>query len=147
MPPGRPSDYTPQIAAKICEYLEDGVSLLSACRQLNLKESTVRTWTRDRPEFAANYARAREDGDDIEFERLAELQNAEPPLVEGRVDQGWVTWQRNRVDTAKWMLARKRPKKYGDKIDHEHHGKITLESLILGAQDGAGATGGGSDEG
>jgi hypothetical protein len=29
-----------------------------------------------------------------------------------------VNWKRNQIDTFKWMLARKLPKKYGDKIAH-----------------------------
>jgi len=111
--------YTEELGAQICAGLEDGKSLLQVCRELNLKESTVRTWARDNPDFSAKYARAREMGDDAEFERLAELA-AEPPkeTAQGFVDSGWVTWKKNQIDTAKWMLARKRPKKFGDSLRH-----------------------------
>lgn len=112
------SSYTEEIGEQICDELQDGESLLAVCRKLNLKESTVRKWTVLFPEFGANYARAREWGDDVEFERLAELQSEQPPVVDGKVDTGWVAWQKNRVDTAKWMLARKRPKKYSDRTVH-----------------------------
>lgn len=123
--------YTPELGLEICEGLQDGESLLSVCRRLNLKESTVRFWTRENANFAANYARAREDGDDIEFERLAELQAEQPPLDQyGKVDPGWVSWQKNRVDTAKWMLARKRPKKYSDKVDVELYGSVAIKRVV-----------------
>ena len=78
------------------------------------------------PAFGDNYARAREDGDDVEFERLTELASEEPPRVKGFVDSGWVAWKRNQIDLAKWMLARKRPKKYGDRTAIEHSGEVNV---------------------
>lgn len=114
----------------ICESLEDGESLLSVCRRLSLKESTVRSWAKLNPAFDANYTRAREDGDDIEFERLAEIAAEEPPTVKGFVDSGWVSWKRNQIDTAKWMLARKRPKKYGDKLNLDHSGEVAIKRVV-----------------
>ena len=111
--------YSPELGTQICEGLEDGKSLLQVCRELSLNESTVRKWARDNPDFGTNYARARELGDDAEFERLAELASEEPQKTpQGFVDSGWVAWKRNQIDTHKWMLARKRPKKYGDKMAH-----------------------------
>lgn len=111
--------YTPELGEAICERLKDGVSLLQTCRELNIKESTVRWWALEIPEFSANYARARELGDDAEFERLTEMAAEEPRLTaQGFVDSGWVTWKKNQIDTHKWSLARKRPKKYGDKLQH-----------------------------
>ena len=108
-------EYTEELGNTICEHLADGTSLLETCRLLNLKESTVRKWAKIHEDFGANYARAREDGDDIEFERLWELASEHPAMNAKGVDSGWVQWQRNRIDTAKWMLARKRPKKFGDR--------------------------------
>lgn len=117
MPPH--STYTVQDGDAICEMLQDGKSLSESARALNLKESTVRNWVIDHPDFAAKYTRAREIGDDVEFENLAKLAGEEPRLTpQGFVDSGWVAWKRNQIDTFKWQLARKRPKKYGDKVHH-----------------------------
>lgn len=63
----------------------------------------------------------------MEFERLEELADEQPERDDkGRVDPGWVAWQRGRVDVRKWTLARKRPKKYGDKLDLNHSGNMSV---------------------
>ncbi|MGV0950103.1 MAG: hypothetical protein ACOYB3_05480 [Azonexus sp.] len=47
---GRPSLYTPAIAAEILDRLAAGESLRSICRAAHLPaESTVRGWVRPRP--------------------------------------------------------------------------------------------------
>lgn len=115
---GRPSLYTQELGDKICERLAEGESLLAICRDIQISEGTVRTWVRDHQDFATNYARAREIGDDVEFEKLNEMASERPPTVKGFTDAGWVAWKKNQIDTFKWSLARKRPKKYGDKMQH-----------------------------
>jgi hypothetical protein len=37
-------------------------------------------------------------------------------LEDGRVDQGWVTWQKMRIDTRKWTASRILPKEYGEHV-------------------------------
>ena len=45
------------------------------------------------------------------------LCDKKPPLLEdGRVDQGWVTWQKLRIDTRKWNASRILPKEYGEHV-------------------------------
>ena len=89
---------------------------------------------RDHEDFATNYARAREIGDDVEFERLTDMASEEPERGKFGVDPGWVNWQKNRIDTFKWCLARKRPKKYGEKIQQEVTGKDgnPLQIVVVG---------------
>jgi hypothetical protein len=123
--------YTAELAEAICDRLQDGKSLSESARELNLKESTVRTWVMDNPEFAAKYARAREIGDDVEFERLSELASQPPEKTpQGFVDSGWVQWKRNQIDTFKWQLARKRPRKYGDKMAHVGEDDGPIQFLV-----------------
>ena len=59
---GRPSIYTPEVAAEICERMAAGESLRSICRSEDMpKESTVRLWALDNREgFYPQYARAME---------------------------------------------------------------------------------------
>ena len=42
------------------------------------------------------------------------------------VDIGWVAWKRVQIDTMKWLLSKRNPKKYGDKIGLEHSGEINV---------------------
>jgi hypothetical protein len=115
--------YSQELADRICARLAEGESLRSICRDMGFSHSLVLLWAREKPEFANQYARAREIGDDAEFESLTDMA-AEPPerTATGSVDPGWVSWQKNRIDVHKWSLARKRPKKYGDKVEQTVQG-------------------------
>lgn len=107
-------------ADRICEALSQGKSLREASEAEGVSHATVLTWARDNEAFANQYARAREIGDDLEFEGLDALSDEQPERgPDGKVDAAWVSWQKNRIDTRKWTLARKRPKKYGDKVQTE----------------------------
>ncbi len=126
---GRPSTYTPEIAALICERLAAGESLRAICRVAGMPpESTVRGWVIDNVQgFGAQYARAR----DIGLDALAEeaLAIADTP-VEGvrreESDEGYkevredmLGHRKLQVDTRKWYLSKLAPKKYGDKTSME----------------------------
>lgn len=76
-------------------------------------------WLADSPDFSTRYARARELQADAHADEITALSDEEPPQVvaEGgasRVDAGWVTWQKNRIDARKWVASKLKPKKYGD---------------------------------
>ena len=118
--------FNQETADLICERLAHGESLRGICSADGMPDhSTVLKWAREREAFGNQYARAREDGDDYEFEGLEVLADEKPERTpSGAVDTGWVAWQKNRVDVRKWTLARKRPKKYGDKLDLNHTGRI-----------------------
>ena len=127
---GRPSLYTVELGNQICEKLaEGGVSLRGICRNLQISYSTVLQWVTDNKDFADQYARAREIGDDADFDGLIDLASEKPPTVKGFTDAGWVSWQKNLIDAHKWSLSKRRPKKYGEKIQQEHSGSVGV-SLI-----------------
>ncbi len=126
---GRPSTYTPETAALICERLAAGESLRAICRDDGMPpESTVRGWVLDDVQgFSAQYARAR----DIGLDALAEetLAIADTP-VEGvrreesddgykEVREDMLGHRKLQVDTRKWLLSKLAPKKYGDKTSME----------------------------
>lgn len=123
--------FSQDIADKICQRLAEGEGLRAICRSIGISHATVFDWVHENLEFAGQYTRAREDGDDAEFERLDDLAEEKPQLgPTGAVDPGWVAWQRNRIDTHKWTIARKRPKKYGDRLQTEVSGSlgVTIEA-------------------
>mgnify|MGYP002133705493 CR=1 FL=1 len=47
---------------------------------------------------------------------------------------------RLRIDSRKWLLAKMLPKKYGDKVEHEHSGGVTVE--VVRFSDGKGQASG-----
>jgi hypothetical protein len=129
MPAGRPSDYTQEIADRICQQLASGMSLREVCRSDDMPaESTVRLWAlEDRDGFSAQYTRAREIGYHSMADELLEIaDDAANDWMErnGDDNEGWqlngehVQRSRIRLDTRKWLLSKALPKVYGDKLDH-----------------------------
>lgn len=61
MPAGRPSDYTPELAATICTLLAEGYPLVEICQRPEMPGlSTVYRWLVAHEEFRQLYAQGRE---------------------------------------------------------------------------------------
>lgn len=129
--PGRPTIFSAEIAAAICERLANGESLLAICRDLAMpNRSTVYRWLAADKEFCDKYARAREAQADYLAEQALEI--ADTPQIGIKTKTGpngmettegdMIEHRRLQVDTRKWFAAKVAPKKYGDKITTEHSG-------------------------
>lgn len=128
---GRPKEYDREaVSARILEGMRGGRSLVSLCKEEGLSHSTFLAWVAEDKDLSDKYTRARETGADAEFERLLEMADAEPERTERGVDSGWVQWQRMRVDTMKWALSKKAPRKYGERLDLKHSGSVGLQINI-----------------
>ena len=108
---GRPTDYTPEIAAEICDRIADGEPLRAICSSDTMPDaSTVRRWRHVHPEFRATYAHAREEGGDAWAERaLAAAMKADPVTAAAA---------RVKYDALRWYASKLAPKVYGDKLQH-----------------------------
>ncbi len=119
---GRPSTYTTEIAAIICDRISRGESLKAICNSPGIPDQVVvYGWLGRQPEFAQMYARAREDQADTLADEIAALADEEPRMVVddkgvARIDSAWVQWQKNRVEARKWVAAKLKPKKWGERI-------------------------------
>ena len=124
MPAGRPSSYTQEIASVICERLSMGESLRSVCRDENMPAiSSVFKWMNEHEEFSKQYARAKQESADAMAEDILEISDsAKNDWMEkhGKDDAGWVLngdhvqRSRLRIETRKWLMAKMKPKKYGE---------------------------------
>src|SRR5260370_31684102 len=72
-----------------------------------------------------NTGSAREERADRLFEELFEI--ADKPCT----NQVEVQQQRNRLDTRKWALSKLAPRKYGDRLEHDHKGGLDFRPAIL----------------
>jgi hypothetical protein len=119
--------FSQEIADAVCKRVGEGESLRAACEAEGTTHPTFLRWCLESKELADQYTRAREIGADVEFEGLQDLAD-EPPekTASGSVDPGWVAWQRGRIDIRKWALSKKAPRKYGDKLDLNHGGNLTI---------------------
>jgi metal-dependent amidase/aminoacylase/carboxypeptidase family protein len=117
-------------ADAVCALLQEGHSLRKAAEECGIAASSVLEWRDRHPAFAEQYARARAIGDEADFERLEEIAAEPPPTTNaGSTDAGWVAWKRLQIDTKKWALAKKQPKKYGDKLDLNHGGEVKITEV------------------
>lgn len=135
MPAGRPSKFTEKLALTICWRMSEGESLRQICRDPQMPSaSTVHKWVLQKPEFAEQYARAREmlmehwadeiieiadDGSNDWMEK----QNADGETIAEVVNHEHIQRSRVRIDTRKWLMSKLAPKRYGDKVTQEITGK------------------------
>lgn len=126
---GRPSEFTQEIADLICERIADGQSIRTICGAVGAdfdgipSERTVYRWLaeKERDAFRQQYARAREaqaDGEFDEARRIAQDATAENVQV-----------ARLQIDTIKWRASKLAPKKYGEKVELEHSGAVTVTKI------------------
>lgn len=126
---GRPTDFSQDIADKICERLADGESLRNICEEDEMpNKATVFRWLARHKEFSDQYAHARETQADSLFDEILSIADDghnDWMLKKFGDDERWVengeVLRRSqlRVDARKWMAGKLRPKKYGEKITQE----------------------------
>lgn len=133
---GRPSLFTAELAAAICERISLGESLRSICRDEKMPaQSTVFRWLSQDAAFSEQYARAKEESADTLADEILEIaDDATNDWMErhGDGDAGWIAngehiqRSRLRVDARKWVAAKLKPKKYGERQTIEHEGGVNL---------------------
>ncbi len=107
---GRPTDYTPEIGAEICERYAAGASMVEICKDKRMPSyTTVMNWKReDRGGFLAIYTQAREDRAWTWFEEMTTIADDATPEN--------VQVARLRVGTRQWSLARLLSRIFGDRL-------------------------------
>lgn len=134
---GRPTLYTPEVAAEICERIALGETLVSICKDEKLpSEQTVRRWCwegkPEHEEFRAAYARAREAQMDAWADEIVTISDdgSQDTKYVGRdgkelavCDAEWISRSRLRVDTRKFLMAKIAPRRYGERSQMELTGK------------------------
>lgn len=124
-------------AAVVIAELEEGKSLRKAAATAGIDPATVLRWVKADEQFAQQYAQSREVGYQLLADEILEISDdASRDVIDTehgpKVDAEVVARSRLRVDSRKWMLSKMLPKVYGDKIDHNVSGSLTVS---LSAQD------------
>ena len=136
---GRPSAYSPEVTARICAQIADGKSLRTIAKMEGIPSlTTIFEWLGAKPEFAEQYARAKEAQADAMTEDMLEIADTPPQMGERGIDSADVADKRLRIDTRKWLASKLKPKKYGDKIEQEIKGEIGLTVQIVRMGDESG---------
>lgn len=127
---GRPSKYSETLADEICWRIRCGESLKQIVRDEDMpEERTVYRWLDDERHeaFRQQYARAREGMADADADSVSDIGR--------RVLTGEIDPQAARVamDALKWSAGKRNAKKYGDKIQAEHSGELTITRKVFPA--------------
>lgn len=151
-PRGGQSTYSEAVAARLCYWVASGKTLSEFCRQVGAPGwTTVHDWLSTHPEFAQRYDQARVLGAHAIAEEalriadttmLGEIETVEewPGGEDGEggksrkvVRQDMLGHRRLQVDARLRLLAKWFPKHYGDKIDVEHQGKVSFDTMLRNA--------------
>ena len=122
----RPTEYRLELAASICERLADGEPLKRICEAEDMpSKSTVYVWLTRHSEFLDMYTRAREDQADTLADEIVAI--ADTPVIGVKTKTGkdgveiqegdMIEHRRLQVEARKWVAAKLKPRKYGDKLD------------------------------
>ena len=109
----------------ICSYVASGNSLRAWSIESGFEQRTVLNWIEADSDRASHYARAREDRADAVFESLDDV--SEQAVIAANAVE--VAGLRLKADNIKWKLARMSAKKYGDKVELEHSGSLSVKRL------------------
>jgi len=99
-----------RIIAEVLGLLTAGCSLRKATQLAGIVTNCWYGWCDGDAELATQYARAVDDGADAMADELLDIADSKP---EDNVD---MTSLKLKVDTRKWLLSKRRPAKYGDRV-------------------------------
>lgn len=118
-------EFSQAIADEVCERIATGESLRKVCDSPHMPSaSTICKWLGQNAEFQKQYAHAREIQADSFADEIVEISDDVTEDANSR---------RVRVDSRKWIAAKLRPKRYGDKLDVEHSGDVTVSVVNYGS--------------
>lgn len=107
---GRPTDYTKDMADKICEKISGGLSLRAICAEPGMPaRGTVYRWLIENADFQDQYTRARDKQADYFAEEIIEIADS------AEAESAAVAKAKLQIDARKWAASKIAPKKYGDK--------------------------------
>lgn len=132
----RVTAFDQDIAVRICTRIAEGEGLVQICKDADFPAvSTVYRWIASNPEFQRLYELAREDQADTLGDQILEISD-EAPIVVKRDDNGEevevvldaaaIQRQRLRVDARKFVAAKLKPKRWGDRVEHVGAGGAPL---------------------
>lgn len=114
-------EYTEDVAEAICSHIADGGSLSKFCSETGRPSITsVFRWLADNEDFSDRYARARRSSADKLADEIVAISD-DPKLDPND--------KRVRVDARKWVAAKLKPQTYGDKLDLNHSGEVSVRAI------------------
>lgn len=145
MPGGRPTKYSPEMAALICERVATntcGLAKLCATNEDLPQKCTINLWRYKYPEFSSQYAQAKLKQADLLAEEILEIADDDsgdvrinPETGDEYLNSEFVARSRLRIDTRKWLAMKLLPRQYGDeaKKEQQSNAESLLEKILNGS--------------
>lgn len=139
MSAGRPSEYTPERGAAICELISQsdrGLDYLHEQDPATVPHRvTILRWLNEHEEFRTRYALARQEQADYIADAATKILDECEPRGGGSMPSALVAKAREQAQHRRWMAGRLAPKRWGDRVEHELGEKAagTLSELVKSA--------------
>jgi hypothetical protein len=117
-----PAKKTEKLVAEVLERLSLGETLTSIARDLKFSTMSWSRWLDEDEALAHAHTQARLAGADAVADAVLEIVDTPPERYEGRIDNGSISWARNRAEYRLRLLGFWQPSKYGNK-DNENSNK------------------------
>lgn len=119
---------TKELALLICERVSNGELATHVCIELGINWGSWWRFCKQDEELSSVYASSREQQCLVKVEEMLDIFDEEPPRDNfGKVDVGWVKWQRNRGEARKWYLSKMLPKLFGEKMNVDTQAILNLK--------------------
>ena len=131
-----PAKKTDELVAEVLERLSLGETMTSITRDLKFSAMSWSRWLKEDEELAHAHAEARLAGADAVADHVLEIVDTPPERFEGKIDNGSISWARNRAEYRLRLLGHWQPSKYGkDNDNSKKDGKdvpeIDTDELML----------------
>ena len=110
----------------ICDDIAEGYSMTYIAREAGVAVSSLLAWIEAVPERSARVREVR-----------ASMAKVWDEKAEDAIKQAGEDFDLRKAKELahhyRWRASKIAPKEYGDRVDHNHAGKLTLESLVAGS--------------
>lgn len=129
---GRGSKKSPELKQAIVDRVSAGETLTSICRDIGVATRTVYDWMEADPELSAQFASARARGyDAIADECLSIADDDSQDYIETEdgpaLNREHIQRSKLRVETRLKLLAKWDPKRYGERLQADVNGGLSLK--------------------
>lgn len=120
-----PRNWTDELKSELCRRIAEGETILAIAGKAGFpSQAAVYSELRRDPDFVKEYELAREWQLTAWEDQIIEIANdsSKDRLPDGRIDCDHISRMKLLVHTKMWVMARRAPKRYGDRISTELSG-------------------------
>lgn len=119
--------FSEELFQSICEKIAtSSIGLSEVCDSFNISSRTFFRWIADDEDLRHKYTSAREEQAEFLADEIVKISNGEGLDATPFVGKNYIDRDRLKVEARKWVAAKLKPKKYGDKIEQET--KLTISN-------------------